>query len=96
MTSLLDAKAYQAADLAALYARRWEVETNLRHLKQTLGMDVLRCVGQGDSLRPIRVVPERPGRHDPRVKKRRPKNYQLMTKPRSDLLQVLATQALSP
>ena len=27
---------------SALYPRRWEVETNLRHLKQTLGMDVLR------------------------------------------------------
>lgn len=130
----------------ALYAKRWEVETDLRHLKQTLGMDVLRtksldgihkelamfaivynlvrlamleaaqrrqidpervsfvdalrwlrCVGQGgSSLRPIGVVPERPGRHDPRVKKRRPKNYRLMTTPRADLLQVLATQALSP
>jgi hypothetical protein len=56
----------------------------------------LRCVGQGGSLRPIRVVPERPGRLDPRVKKRRAKNYRLMTKPRSDLMQVLAAQALSP
>jgi len=26
-----------------LYGRRWQVETNLRHLKQTLRMDVLRC-----------------------------------------------------
>lgn len=26
----------------ALYAKRWEVETDLRHLKHTLGMDVLR------------------------------------------------------
>ena len=41
-------------------------------------------------------VPERLGRHDPRVKKRRAKNYRLMTKPRSDLMQVLAAQALSP
>lgn len=42
VTSLLDLVEYPAADLAALYAKRWEVETNLRHLKQTLGMDVLR------------------------------------------------------
>ena len=28
-------------------------------------------------------VPLRPGRHEPHAKKRRPKNYQLMTKPRS-------------
>lgn len=145
VTSLLNANAYPAADLAMLYAKRWEVETNLRHLKQTLGMDVLRtksldgvhkelamfaivynlvrlamlesaqrqqidadrisfvdalrwlrCAGQGGSLGPIRVVPERPGRHDPRAKKRRAKNYRLMTKPRSDLLQVLATQTLTP
>jgi len=27
-------------------------------------------------------VPERPDRHEPRAKKRRPKNYQLLTKPR--------------
>ncbi len=26
-----------------LYGQRWEVELNLRHLKTTLGMDVLRC-----------------------------------------------------
>ena len=121
---------------------RWEVETNLRHLKQTLGMDVLRtksldgihkelamfaivynlvrlamleaaqrrqidpgrvsfvdalrwlrCAGQGGSLRPIRVVPERLGRHAPRVKKRRAKNYRLTRKPRPDLMQLLAAQA---
>ena len=53
----------------------------------------LRCAGQGGSLRPIRVVPERLGRHDPRVKKRRAKNYRLMTKPRSDLMQLLAAQS---
>ena len=41
VTALLDSTSYPAADLAALYGRRWEVETNLRHLKQTLGMDIL-------------------------------------------------------
>ena len=31
------------------------------------------------------IVPYRPGRIEPRVRKRRPKNYRLMTKPRSEL-----------
>lgn len=30
-------------------------------------------------------VPERPGRSEPRAKKRRPKNYQLLTKPRHEI-----------
>ena len=43
MTTLLDAEKYPKAELARLYGLRWRVETNLRHLKQTLGMNVLRC-----------------------------------------------------
>jgi len=31
------------------------------------------------------LIPERPGRSEPRAKKRRPKNYQLLTKPRSQM-----------
>ena len=42
-TTLLDEKRYPAAEVAALYGQRWQIETNLRHLKQTLHMDVLRC-----------------------------------------------------
>jgi hypothetical protein len=42
-TTLLDPVAYPAAEVAELYGQRWQVETNLRHLKQTLRMDVLRC-----------------------------------------------------
>ena len=42
-TTLLDPQKYPVADLAALYGQRWQIETNLRHLKQTLRMDVLRC-----------------------------------------------------
>jgi Transposase DDE domain len=42
-TTLLDAERYPAADVAALYGQRWQIETNFRHLKQTLRMDVLRC-----------------------------------------------------
>jgi DDE family transposase len=42
-TTLLDPRRYPAADVAALYGQRWQIETNLRHLKQTLRMDVLHC-----------------------------------------------------
>lgn len=42
VTMLLDAEVYPAADLAALYHRRWQVEVNLRHMKKTMGMRVLR------------------------------------------------------
>jgi hypothetical protein len=31
------------------------------------------------------LAPVRPGRSEPRVKKRRPKNYRLMTKPRKEM-----------
>jgi hypothetical protein len=43
VTTLLDPVAYPARALAQLYWSRWRVETNLAHLKTTLGMDVLRC-----------------------------------------------------
>jgi hypothetical protein len=42
-TTLLDPDAYPAQDLAELYGQRWQIETNLRHLKQTMKMDVLHC-----------------------------------------------------
>lgn len=41
LTTLLDPVKYPAKDLAELYRARWQVEVNLRHLKQTLGMDTL-------------------------------------------------------
>lgn len=145
VTTLLDAKQYSAADLATLYAKRWQVETNLRHLKQTLRMNVLRtksidgihkelamfaivynlvrlvmleaaqrqgvatdrisfvdalrwlvATGNGSPLRQIRLLPVRPDRHEPRVRKRRPKNYPFMTKPRAELMQALSVQRVTP
>jgi Transposase DDE domain len=42
-TTLLDANRYPAEALAELYGQRWKIETNFRHLKQTLHMDVLHC-----------------------------------------------------
>jgi hypothetical protein len=43
VTTLLDAELYPAAELVALYARRWRLELCLRDLKTTLGMEALRC-----------------------------------------------------
>jgi hypothetical protein len=42
VTTLVD-PAVTAADLAELYRARWHAELDLRSLKVTLGMDVLRC-----------------------------------------------------
>jgi hypothetical protein len=43
ITTLLDPIAYPAHEVAQLYARRWEIETAFRHLKQTLNLEHLRC-----------------------------------------------------
>ena len=134
VTTLLDSERYSSEDLADLYGRRWQVETNLKHLKQTLGMDVLRTksldnilkeltmfvlvynlvrltminaaeqqnvpverISFIDALRwlrdnksnasfvPLIVVPARKGRAEPRVRKRRPKEFPRMKKPRDEL-----------
>jgi hypothetical protein len=144
VTTLLDRHTYTAAALAELYAERWRVETNLRHLKQTLGMDVLRTksvpgvhkelamfalvynlvrlvmlraarrqgvapdrisfvdalrwlrhVRPDAGLRDLEIVPNRPGRHEPRVRKRRPKEYDLMNKPRETLREALTRKRLT-
>jgi hypothetical protein len=141
VTTLLDAERYPAAELAALYGQRWEIETNLGHLKQTLRMDVLRTKtvdgihkelamyalvynlirlvmlqsGQQQNVaatrisfidaqrwlchtagllphRKLIVLPHRAGRIEPRVRKRRPKSFPLMTKPRAQLRQTLLAQ----
>jgi hypothetical protein len=42
VTTLLDATRYPASALSKLYGARWQIEVNLRNLKQTLGMDVLK------------------------------------------------------
>lgn len=156
VTTLLDAKTYTRTQLAKLYQLRWEVEVDLRHVKTTLGMDVLRgktppmvrkeiyvhlmaynllrtlmweaAITQGVS--PLRLslqgtrqhlrhfipefiqaasqqrqrlyctllrlivqqaVPERPGRSEPRVRKRRPKAFPVMKQPRSVLKRQLTT-----
>lgn len=42
VTTLLDAGRYPASAIVGLYGRRWQVEVDLRDLKITLGMDVLK------------------------------------------------------
>ncbi len=137
VTTLLDPLRYPADEIVELRLRRWDVETNLRHLKQTMGLDVLKCKTEagvrkelavfclvynlvrgvmleaaqrqqvaasrisfidalkwmrharpGERLRELVVNPLRPHRIEPRCRKRRPKQYDLMNKPR-DVLQKL-------
>lgn len=40
VTNLLDAKRYDAVEIAHLYSRRWEIELKMRDVKTTLGMEV--------------------------------------------------------
>jgi hypothetical protein len=42
-TTLLDADEFTKEDLVELYRARWNAELDLRSLKQTLQMDMLRC-----------------------------------------------------
>lgn len=49
----------------------------------------------GDELRELVVNPDRPGRVEPRVRKRRPKEFPVMKKPRDLLRQELLAQSLA-
>jgi hypothetical protein len=44
VTTMLDARAVRKGELSDLYAHRWHVELDIRNLKTTLGMEVLRCL----------------------------------------------------
>lgn len=141
VTTLTDPRKYSRDDLMALYESRWRIETNLRHLKQTLKLHTLRCttldgvmkelwaylivynqvrllmlesarrqrvachrisfIDTLDALRcgplwptlqatlDLLINPRRPGRHEPRVIKRRKDKYSYMTQPRAKLRQSL-------
>jgi hypothetical protein len=43
VTSLTDARAYPREEIAELYQKRWLAEVDFRAIKQTTGMDILRC-----------------------------------------------------
>ena len=154
VTTFLDTKIYTKEVLADLYRRRWEAELDFRHIKTTLGMELLATkspemirkeihtyliaynlirtlmweAGCRYEIDPLRIslkgtldhlilfashlatateaehtrlvqellhlmardiVPYRPNRVEPRVVKRRPKNYRRMTKPRQALKKAL-------
>lgn len=55
-TTLLDRDAYPADEVVALAGGRWEAETNFRHLKITLELDVLRCKSLAGVLRELAVI----------------------------------------
>ncbi len=42
ITTLLDSEIYGTLDLVRLYEKRWEVEIDIRHIKTSLKMDILR------------------------------------------------------
>jgi len=145
VTTLLDPKKYPAAELFTLRLRRWDVETDIRHLKTTMGMEILhcetvegvqkelwmflliynlvravmvsaakrqkvavsrisfasalhwmRCAREGESLPRLAIVPYRPNRMEPRVIKRRPKPYDLMTRPRKKMREKLRATIGAP
>ena len=152
VTTLLNSEVYPTTEIMRLYGQRWGVELDLKHLKTTLGMDILRGktpqmvrkeisahllaynllrtvmweAGTTHKVDPLRLslqgtrqyldnfipqlasasnqkrvqlyqtllktivhklVPERPKRCEPRVRKRRPKAYPLMQQPRQTLRQ---------
>ena len=151
-TTLLDADEITKSDLARLYRARWNAELDLRSLKQTMQMEILRCktpelvrkeiwthilaynlirtimaqaatkhgidprsisfkgaiqtleafqpviAMQGEHNPAFRMqlyeqllnaiathrVGDRPDRYEPRLRKRRPKHYGFLRKPRSE------------
>ena len=44
VTTMRDARRVSKGELSGLYARRWQVELDIRNIKTTLGMEVLRCL----------------------------------------------------
>lgn len=43
VTTLTDAQKYPKEDIAGLYRQRWMAELDIRAIKKTMGMDILRC-----------------------------------------------------
>jgi hypothetical protein len=158
-TTLLDHVTYPPSELAELYRARWNAELDLKSLKQTMQMDVLRCktpelvrkelwthilaynlirtilaqAAQKHHLEPRSLsfkgaiqtleafqpvialqgeqntahrlnlyhklldaivthrVADRPNRYEPRVRKRHPKNFAYLRKPRAQIKRDMAT-----
>lgn len=153
VTTMLNARQVRKGALSELYACRWHVELDIRNIKTTLGMDVLRCLTPqmvqrelwtyllaynlirllmaqaahhagvhpralsfkhtvqmwtewtAKTLRtePIRTIEffrliaqltvgNRPGRIEPRARKRRPKSYPWLKIPRAQACRQIRTQ----
>src|SRR5262249_1177514 len=75
----------QAADRQGVPVERVSFVDALRWLRQARA---------GEEVPGLVVHPPRPGRFDPRVKKRRPKQYPRMTRPRGELKRSLREQQL--
>jgi len=56
ITTLTDPVAYPKEDLAALYGYRWNAELDIRDIKQTLGLDHVRCKTPGMVQREVWVT----------------------------------------
>ncbi len=74
-------------------ARRQEVPVERISFVDTLRW--LATAGPGDPLKELVVNRLRQNRMEPRVRKRRPKEYDLMNKPRAVLHQLLTAQAVT-
>jgi len=55
VTTLTDSERYPKEELAKLYFKRWRIETDLKHLKQTMGMSVLKCKSVDGVLKELMV-----------------------------------------
>ena len=56
-TSLMDARRYPALELLALYARRWEIETTIKEIKQTLlGTELLQAHTQETAVQEVAAL----------------------------------------
>lgn len=56
VTTLTDPAVYSKQDVAELYGCRWNVELDIRDIKQTLGLDPLRCKSPAMVLRELWVT----------------------------------------
>ncbi len=56
-TTLRDPTAHRREEIAELYRCRWRIELDIRAIKQTMGMDVLRCFGAGNGAQGTLDVP---------------------------------------
>jgi putative transposase len=56
ITTLTDPEKYPAEDIAELYGYRWNAELDIRDIKQTLGLDHVRCKTPAMVLREMQVT----------------------------------------